>query len=320
MTTLDIHPEDLFDKLEAGQLSGAENERLEKHLEHCAVCRFEWHARGDFQQEARVLLMQHQAPLLLSQPAIERPIAKPRRRGRAMAWVVGAASFIAAAGALASIAGVQLPTSTPADESPAQAAPSAGPRHAVRSAPVVAAPSSATASVTEPLVAASAVAGEAPARGAPVHAQRGRPLDAHGTEAARSAQSTASSADPDSARSLFAAANRARRQGETARAATLYRNLQQQFPASQEAVLSQVTLSTLLLASDPVQALAGFETYLSRGARPLEAEALVGRARALRRLGRHNAELSTWNEIARRYPNSVYAKEAQERLEAQGGP
>jgi TolA-binding protein len=101
----------------------------------------------------------------------------------------------------------------------------------------------------------------------------------------------------------------------------MYHLLQEQYPGSAEAELSRVTLATLLLnAGDASGALAGFERYLAGPSRALEAEALVGRARALKRLGRKPLEAAAWREVQRRFPSSVYARQATERLTALGPP
>ena len=64
--------------------------------------------------------------------------------------------------------------------------------------------------------------------------------------------------------------------------------------------------------------LTGFERYLAGSSRGLEAEALVGRARALGRLGRRDLEASAWQEVQRKYPSSIYGRQAGERLSALG--
>lgn len=305
MSTVDIHPEDLFDKLEQGDLSPAEQERFAHHLSHCEVCRFEWQARADFECEADVVLARQRSIPLLPAPTLERP-APVRPRKRALVWILAAASFAVAAGAWASFTKFRFEPAAP--PSAPSAAPSAlaqqsRPRHArLATAPEATATASATGAAPTPSVVNHSA-----------HAL------VHRVAAAAPAAS-ATADNPDSARSLFAAANRARKSGDTPGAVALYRSLQQQFPSSQEAALSQVTLSTLLLASDPSQALAGFDAYLARGGQPLEAEALVGRARALRGLGRSTAELAAWREVRSRYPNSVYARQAQERLDALSAP
>jgi hypothetical protein len=105
------------------------------------------------------------------------------------------------------------------------------------------------------------------------------------------------------------------------RASGLYHLLQDQFPGSPEAELSRVTLALLLLDNGDAQAaLSGFERYLAGSSRGLEAEALVGRARALGRLGRRDLEVSAWREVQRKYPRSIYGRQATERLSTLGLP
>ena len=75
MTVVGLHPEELFDKLLAGEISPAEHERLRQHLAVCSVCRFEWEVRGDFQEEALTLDGKGPPPLLPLRlpPAAVRP-------------------------------------------------------------------------------------------------------------------------------------------------------------------------------------------------------------------------------------------------------
>lgn len=127
--------------------------------------------------------------------------------------------------------------------------------------------------------------------------------------------------EPSSAAKLFGEANQARRAGDIGRASGLYHLLQDQFPGSPEADLSRVTLALLLLdGGDARGALSGFEHYLAGSSRALEAEALVGRARALGRLGRRDQEAVAWREVERKYPRSIYGRQANERLAALGQP
>ncbi len=127
--------------------------------------------------------------------------------------------------------------------------------------------------------------------------------------------------EPASAAKLFGEANQARRAGDVGRASGLYHLLQDQFPGSPEAELSRVTLAMLLLDNGDAQgALSGFERYLAGSSRGLEAEALVGRARALGRLGRRDQEAAAWREVQGKYPRSIYGRQATERLLALGQP
>ncbi|MEM9193138.1 MAG: tetratricopeptide repeat protein [Myxococcota bacterium] len=122
---------------------------------------------------------------------------------------------------------------------------------------------------------------------------------------------------PLTERELFERANRARRNGDRGRAVRLYRQLVQRFPRSNRAATARVTLGRLLLEQgSSAAALSQFDAYLrGRSGGALAEQALVGRARALRRLGRSSAERAAWERLLRSYPNSLHAPEAQRRLE-----
>ncbi|MGK3991061.1 tetratricopeptide repeat protein [Sorangium sp. So ce136] len=123
------------------------------------------------------------------------------------------------------------------------------------------------------------------------------------------------------AEQLFREANEARRAGSAQRAIELYRALQKGFARSPEATLSLVSLGSLLLNSgSPAAALAQFDRYLgSAGARPLAVEALYGRGRALRALGRSADEAQSWRRLLREHPSSPYVEHARRRLAELGG-
>jgi outer membrane protein assembly factor BamD (BamD/ComL family) len=100
-----------------------------------------------------------------------------------------------------------------------------------------------------------------------------------------------------------------------AEAVTAYEELQRRFPRSAEAALSHVILARRYLGRAPALALRHFDAYLRsepRGA--LAQESLHGRARALGMLGRSTEERLAWQELLRRYPKSIYADAARERL------
>jgi outer membrane protein assembly factor BamD (BamD/ComL family) len=118
------------------------------------------------------------------------------------------------------------------------------------------------------------------------------------------------------AAALLRQANRARSAGEIDRAVTLIKELQTKFGNSPEAHVSLVSLGKLLMLNGSREAaLQQFTSYLERSG-PLEEEALVGRAQALRGLGRSSEERSTWQRLLTRFPGSVYAAAARERLVA----
>jgi hypothetical protein len=335
MTVVGLHPEELFDKLLEGEATPIELERLRAHLEGCDVCRFEYQARLDFQNEARVLGASSpppRVPLRVPQPVVA---AKPRRRSRRLVWGLAAAALITASAAVASSItghtpwhGMSLllslgkaaePPASTASMKLAKLEPAgklvlqpAGP--AARASEV----ESPAASALEPAAPRGAAAAKVARGGASVvkHAVAKRP-----TAKEPAANEPAAAKEPNSAAKLFAEANQARRAGDVGRASGLYHLLQDQFPGSAEAELSRVTLSLLLLDSGDAQgALRGFERYLVGGTRGLEAEALVGRARALGRLGRRDLEATAWLEVQRKYPRSIYGRQASERLLALGQP
>ncbi len=199
-----------------------------------------------------------------------------------------------------SVTDVLAPTAQSAAASPAEVEPAPPASSSVRSA-LRAARQAAQGSV---VLAAEAV--EAPTQGALAQTEQS------GREPMKATTSSAK---------LFAAANQARRVGDVGRASGLYRRLQAQFPRSPEAELSRVTLALLQLDSgDPQSALVGFERYLAGSSRALEAEALVGRARVLGRLGRRDLERLAWQEVRRKFPRSIYGRQASERLAALGQP
>ncbi|XXY46841.1 tetratricopeptide repeat protein [Sorangium sp. So ce269] len=145
---------------------------------------------------------------------------------------------------------------------------------------------------------------------------------ARSQEAPRGPGAAASSASSArSAEQLFREANDARRAGSTQRAIELYRALQKGFARSPEATLSLVSLGSLLLNSgSPAAALAQFDRYLgTAGARPLAVEALYGRGRALRALGRSADEAQSWRRLLREHPSSPYVEHARRRLAELGG-
>ncbi len=343
MTIVGLHPEDLFDKMLDGELTPPEKERLRAHLQACDVCRFEYAARLDFQSEALELAAMGPPPVLPLRPLLGvEPVKAPRRRrARRVVWGLAAAALITASGAIASglvgtgpwhvLGSMFRPTALPA--SPAIAKPVLVHRAGSPSpeaAPVVAAPVVDAVPVPVP-VAAFPLKAEAHARET---TKARRPSVAAATQLAAMPPSSAdvsnakdgaarepAAKEPASAAKLFGEANQARRSGDVGRASGLYHLLQDQFPASPEAELSRVTLALLLLDSgDAHGALAGFERYLASSSRGLEAEALVGRARALGRLGRRDLETAAWQEVQRKYPRSIYGRQASERLSALGQP
>ncbi len=169
----------------------------------------------------------------------------------------------------------------------------------------------------------SAPKAAAPAVRAPIPAEQAAPrlaspsaaLDGSATAAVSGPSQAPRFVVPESASLLFAKANDARRAGDTAAAAVLYRQLQASFPSSAESRLSHVSLGRLLLDSgSPVTALQQFDRYSSAPGGELRLEALYGRAKALVALGRAVEEQRAWQQLLKEFPASVYAERARKRL------
>jgi TolA-binding protein len=329
MTITELHPEELIDKLSRGCLSESEYERLNAHVALCKVCRFELAARHDFRVETPARVEPGAAPSLFGMMGPDRQAIQPRRRRRGPKVSASAAALlvVAVAGLAGAISGklpwrsLSTPAVAPAPASAGSVSTVATSRpHRLRREPVAPPPA---ASSAEPVLLPE-VAPEA--RSAVSTRNKLRPRSAAmATGAHAAAPSHRGEALPAvrssgrGASELFAAANRARREGDIARARDLYHALQSQFPDSHEAKLSQVTLATLQLDTQrPADALADFDGYLRQGGQALEAEALVGRALALRSLGRRTEEIAAWQEVLRRYPGSAYAARAARRLATLG--
>jgi tetratricopeptide (TPR) repeat protein len=100
-------------------------------------------------------------------------------------------------------------------------------------------------------------------------------------------------------------------------AAATYERLIQSYPGSAEAHASLVSLGTIQLdrLGKPGRALRLFDRYLARSRRgTLAQEAAYGRARALRALGRRQAEIDGLKQFLETYPGAVQAGLARQRL------
>lgn len=127
---------------------------------------------------------------------------------------------------------------------------------------------------------------------------------------------------PDDPDALLRAANQARRARSFAEADRRYTDLQARFPDSRAARTSQVSHGRVLLDTldRPAGALDCFTAYLA--AEPggtLAEEAMVGRAQALRKMGREADARGAWRSLLERFPDSVHAPTARIRL-AEAGP
>jgi TolA-binding protein len=306
---MDLHPEELIEREAAGDLSTAERARLDAHLLQCPACRMERRVRGDFRHVAdgaradvRVLVARALVPGQARTARTRAGVARLRFALAAAALLLGVTGLAAAASGwlpwkLASLGPVEpgavvVPTEASARfprrrsiEEPAPAAtpeePGAGPS---------------TATTTPEIQTSPEVPRVRPER-TPTSATP-RTADAPMADAAR----------------LFDEANAARRRGDHGDAETAYRRLMSGYPDSTEARESLVVLGRMLLDDgEPARALPCFEEYV-RGGGALTAEAMLGRALALGRLGRAEEEQGAWSAIVDAYPDSVHAERARTRL------
>ncbi len=329
MNVVDLHPEDLLDKEARGELSPGEDARLAEHLAACEVCRFERAVRGEFRAEFEDIAREKaRAPRVES----ARPPARASSRGR-LFFLVAAALFIASAAAaewsgiarravdLPVLAGSSRPTESPVASGPRES--DLAPRALVTAALLEAVPSSATSATTSPRMSrppsSTTSAAEVPAapttRAVPVAASAPAPASA-----AQSAGPESPPATPVDAAALFEQASDARQRAAYDDAVRLYGDLLQRFPGSNEALAAHAILGRLLLDhGDPSGSLPHFDLYLAARHAPLREEALLGRAVALERLGRHDDEGVAWKALLDEFPASIHGTRARARLVALGG-
>ncbi len=328
MSAPELHADDLLDKDARGQLSPEERTRLESHLLVCSVCRFERKARdafrAEFEAEAR---RDRDFPVGLGEPGnlltgrsfpLQRP--RPSRSGRSLLLVATLLIAGVAAAELARIQGQQA--SVPAAPNTMS---SAVRRHAKvdveagrvtsdlgsSAAPVASDPEAiATARKLIPAIAEKpVVTAHRVSNGAsPVAASFPTPEEPPGS-AGGGVEA------PPTAAALFAQANQLREHGAYDEAVRSYTNLIDAYPREPEALSANVMLGRLLLdRGQPQAALAHFDAYLRGGAGTLGEEAQLGRALALRKVGRTADEIEAWKALLAAHPDSVHAVRARERL------
>ena len=116
MKVVDIHPEELIDRLSGGLLSLAERKRLDLHLAQCSSCRFEIAVRADLAQDAplpeeRPQLTFAAAPPISGVVAVQRddsaaPFPRSLRVRSRRRWplaMLAAALVLSAGGAMAAV-------------------------------------------------------------------------------------------------------------------------------------------------------------------------------------------------------------------------
>jgi tetratricopeptide (TPR) repeat protein len=266
VSSVDLHPEDLFDRARRGEASERDVERFQAHLEQCRACRFEYTLAlecaegstvlpGDELVVARIRQATARSLERCSESSALAERARDRMRSRLL---------LVAVAAVFSLAGIML---------------------------------------TQALL--------APAFRFP------RPSFLRRAAVAQLFKENAAEG-PATASLLFAKANVAQRDGAASDAARLYTELERSFPGAPEELVARVLLGRLLLdrLDDARAALAQFDSYLANPDHDaLGEEALIGRALALERLGRHGEERSAWEVLLGAYPRSSYAEPARTRLD-----
>jgi len=115
-------------------------------------------------------------------------------------------------------------------------------------------------------------------------------------------------------RELLERALAQRTAGQVDAAARTYRELIRLHPRSSAARTALVSLGQLELAGNPAAALRSFERYLGGGKGVLREEASYGRVRALRSLGRKDAERRAIESYLIDHPDGMYAAQVRSRL------
>ncbi len=146
------------------------------------------------------------------------------------------------------------------------------------------------------------------------------PLRERPLSAAPEDEHRVSSLEPEakraSAKDLLQEINLLRQQRDWPQTAIIYRRLIRLHRKGAQAGPAMLSLGNLLIEKldDPKEALHWFDAYLTSQRGDLVPEALFGKAEALRRLGNRRAELAVLHDIIKRYPRSLYANRAAERL------
>jgi len=294
-------PDDLVVRGQRGHLSELERHALAAHLSQCADCRAAAALAGLFDAVPDKQPGDGDLIARVADRAIPAPRRLTHRSGLQVAAVAGLVVLTCGGATAAWMAYRQLPS-----VEKQIAAPASKPRATGRSPRVM--PLAHTPEASAP------ASDEAPA--APTEEAQ----TASEPQRRRRAQSPAVPAAPASveptAASLFAEANAVRRGGDIHRAVALYQSLRQRFPESSQAMLSAVSVGDLLLGEgDAAGAVAAYAAYLRGSPKgSLTEEALYGRARGLRILGRSSDERQTWQELVRRFPHSAYQPIGSRRL------
>jgi TolA-binding protein len=301
---------ELLVRAERGQLSHAERLALDAHLAACASCRL---ARDVFGAFSPLNTIEPQDGARIERlAAVARGYARRKQRPLWRARSAPRVRVLLIAAALALLAGTASAGSWWWKRRPAVTAQAIlTPRPGLTATAALSKPNEPTASMTPPAA--------PPSEGAPVAVDLPSPAlatDPASDSTQKRVASRGPTASDASSAALLRQAGDAERRGDTTDALTLYRKLEQLFPASSEASLAAVPLARLLLARGSTSdALREFDRYLnsSRGG-ALVPEALYGRARTLAALGDRDEERRTWQRLLADFPSSAYAPIGRQRL------
>jgi len=316
MTGVDLHPEDLLDRVRRGTASDDERRRAAAHIAGCLACRAEQvllsdaaraaaDVPGDDEKLARVRSRAGRAvrARMHGRGARRRTGHGDKRRGARLRLRFAPALIVLLVAAAAAATPFVYRVWRPRAARVAAGAPAPGTPLVVR-----------THEAPPP------AGEEAPASESPLPRSRvARPA----TRAARNETRVVPAGSRETAAGLFARANQARREGSPAEVIALYRRLQTEFAGSSEAAVSQVALGRWFLdrMHDPAAALAQFDAYLRQSRQDtLREEALVGRAMALQQLRRGDEERRAWEALLAAYPGSTFAGRARARIDRTGTP
>ena len=290
---------DTFEELSArarrGELSRAEQQRLELFLKASLEARL-WHEAGrQLDAEDAVLPGDHDAVERVMERALSAfPSQRSRRRPR-IALLMAVVALFGASAAAASAQGVRYwrehvkaSVHVPVSQS----------RQQPQQQRVSAKPQPAPAVTAAPIVAPSAM----PPVSAPA-SSRAKPKAEAGSDAA----------------ALFSAASLSRREGNAGKAIALLDSLQERYPGSREARLSDMTLGALhLQRGAAAAALEHFRQYLRSSPQgELASEAVWGEYQALAALGQRAEAMRRLRLLLERYPGSAYAAAARAKLKAE---
>jgi len=159
------------------------------------------------------------------------------------------------------------------------------------------------------------VAPDPPADGAPPVVDRSPPASAS-HRAVTTARTLALAHHADTPASLFEAANRARRRGDTAAADAAYEAVLTKYPTSREALTSRAVVGQWMLdRGQPRAAISLFRRYLADAPTgDMEEDVLFGLSVAQEAIGESAAAAVTRRRLLAEHPASVHAERASKGL------